>query len=58
MKTLIKNVYLRGKTVDVLIEGNRFKKIDENIEEEADKIIDGKGKAIEPAFYNCHTIFQ
>ena len=55
MKTLIKNVYLRGKTVDVLIEGNRFKKIDENIEEEADKIIDGKGKAIEPAFYNCHT---
>ena len=55
MKTLIKNVYLRGKTVDVLIEGNRFKKIDENIVEEADKIIDGKGKAIEPAFYNCHT---
>jgi 5-methylthioadenosine/S-adenosylhomocysteine deaminase len=38
-----------------LIEGNRFKKIAENITEEADKIINGEGKAIEPAFYNCHT---
>lgn len=55
MSTLIKNVLHKGILVDVLIEGNRFKKIDENIEEEADKIIDGKGKAIEPAFYNCHT---
>ena len=55
MKTLLKNVYLRGKIVDVLIEGNRFKKISENITEEADKIINGEGKAIEPAFYNCHT---
>lgn len=55
MKTLLKNVYLRGKIVDVLIEGNRFKKISENIDEEADKIINGEGKAIEPAFYNCHT---
>ena len=55
MKTLIKNVYLRGKIIDVLIEGNRFKKIAENITEEADKIINGEGKAIEPAFYNCHT---
>ena len=55
MKTLLKNVYLRGKIVDVLIEGNRFKKISENITEDADKIINGEGKAIEPAFYNCHT---
>ena len=55
MKTLLKNVYLRGKIVDVLIEGNRFKKISENIDEKADKIINGEGKAIEPAFYNCHT---
>lgn len=56
MKTLIKSVYLRGKIVDVLIEGNIFKKINENIpEENVDKIIDGKGKAIEPAFYNTHS---
>jgi 5-methylthioadenosine/S-adenosylhomocysteine deaminase len=55
MKNLIKNVYLRGKIIEVLIEGKRFKKIAENITEEADKIINGEGKAIEPAFYNCHT---
>ena len=55
MKTLLKNVSLQGKKVDVLIEGNRFKTIAENINESADKIIDGEGKAIEPAFYNCHT---
>ncbi len=55
MKTLIKNVSLHGKNVDVLIEGNRFKKISENITENAEKIIDGTGKAIEPAFYNTHT---
>ena len=55
MKTLLKNVSLNGKIVDVLIEGNRFKKISENINEQADKIIMADGKAIEPAFYNCHT---
>ena len=55
MKTLIKHVSLSGKIVDVLIEGNRFKKIAEKIEENADKVINGEGKAIEPAFYNCHT---
>ena len=43
------------KIVDVLIEGNKFKKISENIKETAGKILDCKGKAIEPAFYNCHT---
>jgi 5-methylthioadenosine/S-adenosylhomocysteine deaminase len=55
MKTLLKNVYLRGKIVDVLIEGNRFKKISKSINEPFAKIINCEGKAIEPAFYNCHT---
>ena len=55
MKTLLKNVYLRGNIVDVLIEGNRFKKISKNINEPFAKIINCEGKAIEPAFYNCHT---
>ena len=55
MKTLLKNVSLHGKKVDVLIEGNRFKTISESITEEADKTINCDGKAIEPAFYNCHT---
>ena len=55
MTTLIKNVSHKGVLVDILIEGNKFKKICQNIEEKADKIIDGTGKAIMPAFYNCHT---
>ena len=55
MTTLIKNVSHKGVLVDVLIEGNKFKKICPNIEEKADTIIDGTGKAIMPAFYNCHT---
>ena len=55
MKTLLKNVSLRGRIVDVLIEGNKFKQISENITESADIILDESGKAIEPAFYNTHT---
>ena len=55
MKTLLKNVSLRGQKLDILIEGNRFKKISQNINEPAQKIINCEGKAIEPAFYNCHT---
>ena len=55
MKTLLKNVYLRGNIVDVLIEGNRFKKISKSINEPLAKIINCECKAIEPAFYNCHT---
>ena len=38
-KTLLKNVFHEGKHVDILMEGNRFKKIAENIDdEEAEKI--------------------
>ena len=54
-KLLIKKVILNEKQVDILIEGNKFKTISELIEEEADEIINGEGKAILPAFYNCHT---
>ena len=55
MKTLLKNVSLRGRIVDVLIEWNRFKKISENITETANKVIDGIGKTFEPAFWHNHT---
>ncbi|MFA7132679.1 MAG: amidohydrolase family protein, partial [Bacteroidales bacterium] len=56
MKTiLIKNISLKNRIVDVLIEGNTFKQIDLNIEEKADKIIDGTDKAIIQPFYNMHT---
>ena len=53
--TLIKNVVLDNNKVDVLIEGNKFKKIAQKIEDKADKEIEANGKAILPAFYNCHT---
>jgi 5-methylthioadenosine/S-adenosylhomocysteine deaminase len=54
-KTLLKGVLHEGKKVDILIEGNRFKKISENIEDEEAEKISCEDKAIFPAFYNCHT---
>jgi len=54
-KILIKNVKLEEKIVDVLIEGNQFKKIGIDIQVVADKVIDGTDKAILPSFYNAHT---
>ena len=54
-KTLLKGVLHDGKQVDILIEGNRFKKIAENIDDEEAEIIPCDKKAIFPAFYNCHT---
>ena len=54
-KTLLKNVFHDGKRVDILIEGNKFKKISDNIKDEEAEQIQCMGKAIFPAFYNCHT---
>ena len=53
--TLLKNVLLDGKPVDILIEGNKFSKIAPEITDKADEVLEAKGKAILPAFYNCHT---
>jgi 5-methylthioadenosine/S-adenosylhomocysteine deaminase len=56
MKILIKDIFLFDKRVDVLIKDNHFEKIgkiDCN-KEHFDKVIDGKDKAILPAFYNLH----
>ncbi len=53
---LLKNVILDGKTADVLVEGNRFKRIASGIAGEADRVIDAGGrKALIPPFYNTHT---
>lgn len=52
---LIRNVRLDGKVTDVLIEGNRFKRIAPGIGAEGAKVVDGSGKAIVPPFYNTHT---
>ena len=54
MSILIKNVLHHGKKTDVLIEKNRFAKISPRLEAPADKVINGEGKAIVPAFYNTH----
>lgn len=53
---LIKNILLDNEKKDILIEGNQFSKIDNEIAiESADIVIDGKNKAIIPPFYNSHT---
>ena len=53
--TLIKHVLHNDQPVDILIQGNKFSKIAPLITDSADEIIEAKGKAILPAFYNCHT---
>ncbi len=55
MGLLIQNVQLNEKTTDVLIEGNRFKSIAENIDVLGLQILDGSGMAILPTFINMHT---
>lgn len=53
---LIKNISLKNRIVDVLIEGNVFKQIEPEIKDvNADKIIDGTNRAIIQPFYNMHT---
>ena len=54
MSILIKNVLHQNRRVDVLIKDGRFEKIAPDAEAPADKLIDGSGKAIVPAFYNTH----
>lgn len=43
------------KNSDLFIEGKYIKKIEENINEPADKIIDASSMLLMPAFVNCHT---
>jgi 5-methylthioadenosine/S-adenosylhomocysteine deaminase len=52
---LIRQALLNGKPCDILIEGTRFKTIAPRLDVSAARTIDGKGKAIVPAFYNTHT---
>lgn len=51
---LIKNVLLDGVRQNVLVEGNRFKKITTEPIASADEVIDGSNFAIIPPFYNGH----
>lgn len=61
MKILLKNakiITFKDKDVingDILIEGNRIKKIAKNIKVKADKIIDCDGNILMPGIKNAHT---
>ena len=55
MSILIKNIQHNQQQVDIFIEGKIIKKIGESLSENADKIIDGSGKAVIPGFVNGHT---
>ncbi len=55
MSILIRHVLHKGLFTDVLIEKNRFARIEPEIKSDADTVIDAEGKAIAPAFYNTHT---
>ena len=55
MKTLIKRVLINNKKLDVLIENNKIVKIQEAIDDNADKVIDANGLTMLPAFVDMHT---
>lgn len=56
-RIVLKNVYLNGKTQDVLISGKKFAKVDRNLtQRDFDKadMVDCSGLALVPPFYNGH----
>ncbi len=55
MSILIKNILLDNKKTDIYIDQNRISKINQNIELDADTLIDGTDKAIFPGLVNGHT---
>ena len=63
MKIIIKNTNLISmdskkdriqENIDILIEENKIKKIEKNIQENVDKIIDGKDRYVMPGLINTH----
>ncbi len=52
---LIKGAILDTQMKDILIKGNIIHKIADRIDEQADEIIDGKGKVVTPSLVNMHT---
>lgn len=52
---LIKNIHFNDVLTDILILGNRISKVAQNIDFNADKIINGEGKVVIPGLINMHT---
>ncbi len=52
---LIKDVLLRDRIVDVLIQDGRFSEIAPGLEQPGAQVLDGRDRAILPSFINAHT---
>jgi 5-methylthioadenosine/S-adenosylhomocysteine deaminase len=55
MSILVKGALVEGKIQDLLVEGNKISRISKNVSDRAEHVIDGKGKAVIPSFFNAHT---
>ncbi len=53
MSVLIKDVLVEGRTTSIYIEGNRIAELGRK--QEADTVIDGRGRAAIPGLVNAHT---
>ena len=54
-RILLREVLHQNHPTHILIEGNRFKSLNTPADTPADVVLDCKGKAILPPFYNAHT---
>lgn len=52
---LIKDVLLNKKKTNIFVEDNLISEIGKDVKHDADKVIDGKGKAAIPGLINTHT---
>jgi len=55
MSILIRNVQLNEKPTDIFIEGTLIRQIGQNLQVNADEVIDGTKKAVFPGFINAHS---
>ena len=55
MSILIRNVQLNEQSTDILIEGTIIRRIGQNLQVDANVVIDGHKKAVFPGFVNAHT---